>query len=115
MVGRHKEETRMIPHSTRRSQLEQRYADLEARIASIDGELDQEHSSDWEEQAIEREGDEVLETMGISAQQEMRQIEAALERLDAGDYGLCVVCGERISDRRLDVLPYTPYCRNCAP
>jgi RNA polymerase-binding transcription factor DksA len=53
--------------------------------------------------------------MGISAQQEMRQIEAAQERLDEGEYGICTVCGERISDKRLDVLPYTPFCRNCAP
>jgi RNA polymerase-binding transcription factor DksA len=105
----------MIPLSTRRSQLEQRYADLSARVTSIDTELDQERSSDWEELAVEREGDEVLESMGISAQQEMRQIEAALERLDEGEYGACTVCGERISDKRLDVLPYTPFCRNCAP
>jgi RNA polymerase-binding transcription factor DksA len=105
----------MIPLSTRRSQLEQRYADLSARVTSIDTELDQERSSDWEELAVEREGDEVLESMGISAQQEMRQIEAALERLDEGEYGVCTVCGERISDKRLDVLPYTPFCRNCAP
>ncbi len=91
------------------------YADLSARITSIDTELDQQRSTDWEELAIEREGDEVLESMGISAQQEMRQIEAALERLDEGEYGVCTVCGERISDKRLDVLPYTPFCRNCAP
>jgi RNA polymerase-binding transcription factor DksA len=105
----------MIPLSTRRTQLEQRYSDLSARIASIDTELDQQRSTDWEELAIEREGDEVLESMGISAQQEMRQIEAALERLDEGEYGVCTACGERISDKRLDVLPYTPFCRNCAP
>jgi RNA polymerase-binding transcription factor DksA len=104
----------MIPLSTRRTQLEQRYADLSARITSIDTELDQQRSTDWEELAIEREGDEVLESMGISAQQEMRQIEAALERLDEGEYGVCTTCGERISDKRLDVLPYTPFCRNCA-
>lgn len=105
----------MIPLSTRRTQLEQRHADLSARITSIDTELDQQRSTDWEELAVEREGDEVLESMGISAQQEMRQIEAALERLDEGEYGVCTVCGERISDKRLDVLPYTPFCRNCAP
>jgi RNA polymerase-binding transcription factor DksA len=105
----------MIPLTTRRAQLEERYADLKARLESIDGELDQNPSADWEDLATEREGDEVLERMGISAQQEMRQIEAALERLDAGEYGDCVSCGEPISDERLDVLPYTPFCRDCAP
>ncbi len=105
----------MIPHSTRRKQLETRHADLAARLAAIDGELDSHISADWEEMATEREGDEVLETMGLSAQQEMRMIEAALERLDEGNYGTCVTCGEAISDKRLDVLPYTPFCQRCAP
>jgi RNA polymerase-binding transcription factor DksA len=104
----------MIPLSTRRAQLMARSADLEARMAAIDLELDQPVSMDWEDLATEREGDEVLETMGVSAQQELRQIGAALERLDAGEYGTCVTCGDRISDERLDVLPYTPFCRNCA-
>ena len=104
----------MIPMSTRRAQLLARFADLEARLESIDSELDQHLSTDWEDLATEREGDEVLEGMGLSAQQEMRQIGAALERLDAGEYGVCVTCGDQISDARLDVLPYTPFCRNCA-
>jgi RNA polymerase-binding transcription factor DksA len=105
----------MIPLKTRRAQLEARFADLEARLASIDGELDQHLSTDWEDLAAEREGDEVLEGMGLSAQQEMRQIAAALERLDAGEYGTCVTCGKQIADKRLDVLPYTPFCQTCAP
>lgn len=104
----------MITNSQRRAQLQARYADLEKRVVAIDEELDAEHSSDWEELAIEREGDEVLEGIGFSAQSEMRQIEAALERLDSGEYGICVTCGEPISEERLNVLPYTPFCRNCA-
>ena len=81
---------------------------------SIDSELDQHLSSDWDDLASEREGDEVLEGMGLSAQQELRQIVAALERLDAGDYGICVTCGQPIADKRLDLLPCTPFCQSCA-
>ncbi len=104
----------MISHSQRRTQLEDRYAELEARIAAIGDELDAEHSPDWEDLAVEREDDEVLEGVGNSAQQEMRQIEAALERLDSGQYGTCTSCGEPITEERLNILPYTPFCRNCA-
>ncbi len=104
----------MIPTSARRVQLEARYADLKTRIEAIDDELDSHQSTDWEELAVEREADEVLEGIGVSAQHEMRQIEAALERMDAGEYGVCVRCGDAISEERLDVLPYTPFCRNCA-
>lgn len=104
----------MISHSQRRAQLQARYAELEKRIVAIDEELDAEHSSDWDELAIEREDDEVLEGVGNSAQREIRQIEAALERLDSGEYGVCTICGDPIPDERLTILPYTPFCRNCA-
>ncbi|MHA1127489.1 MAG: TraR/DksA C4-type zinc finger protein, partial [Alphaproteobacteria bacterium] len=30
------------------------------------------------------------------------------------EYGVCVACGEDISEERLDVLPDTPKCRKCA-
>ncbi len=87
---------------------------LDTKLHEIDSELDSHNSPDWEELAVERETDEVLEGMGLSGQQEIRAINAALERMDEGEYGHCVNCGERISEERLDVLPYTPFCRVCA-
>ena len=45
---------------------------------------------------------------------ELRRIEAALARIDAGDYGFCVECGEEIAGRRLEFDPATPYCVTCA-
>lgn len=45
---------------------------------------------------------------------EIRQIEAALKRLETGDYGHCVSCGEDIQARRLDFDPSVPNCINCA-
>jgi RNA polymerase-binding transcription factor DksA len=104
----------MTPFSARKTQLETRLADLKGRLRGIEAELDSHQSQDWEELATEREGDEVLEGMGISGQQEIRKIEAALARIDAGEYGLCVKCGAEIGEARLNVLPYTPFCRTCA-
>jgi RNA polymerase-binding transcription factor DksA len=40
----------------------------------------------------------------------LRDVEDALRRLDDGTYGSCVVCGRRIPDERLDLVPETPYC-----
>jgi RNA polymerase-binding transcription factor DksA len=105
----------MIPLTTRKAQLDARLADLRKRLTGIDAELDSHQAKDWEELATERESDEVLEGIGLSGQQEIRQIEAALVRLEAGEYGYCVKCGAEIGEERLDVLPYTPFCRNCAP
>ena len=44
----------------------------------------------------------------------LEQIEAALERIEDGDYGSCVECSGRIPKMRLKAIPYTPYCVKCA-
>jgi DnaK suppressor protein len=46
--------------------------------------------------------------------QEIRRIDAALARVDAGDYGWCVECGEAIEAKRLEVDPAAPRCAGCA-
>lgn len=47
-------------------------------------------------------------------QAELNRIQAALKRLDDGDYGYCVSCDEPIARKRLDVDPATPTCISCA-
>jgi DnaK suppressor protein len=44
----------------------------------------------------------------------LEQIEAALARIEDGNYGSCIECGTRIPKTRLQVLPHTPYCVKCA-
>jgi RNA polymerase-binding protein DksA len=41
------------------------------------------------------------------------QINLALERLDAGQYGICERCGKEIDPRRLNALPYATLCIAC--
>lgn len=98
----------------RKAELSKRMVDLAARIDEIGTELQSHQTRDWSDLATERESDEVLEGMGLSAQAEIRAIEAALDRCGAGTYGVCTRCGAGISDARLDVLPFTPLCRDCA-
>lgn len=43
----------------------------------------------------------------------LRSIEHALERLDAGTYGICEHCGQPINPERLDVLPSATLCIEC--
>lgn len=42
------------------------------------------------------------------------KVDHALERVAAGQYGLCESCGNSIPVERLDVLPYTTLCVTCA-
>jgi len=41
------------------------------------------------------------------------KIRRALARMDEGEYGECVVCGEPIGDRRLEIRPVTTHCIDC--
>jgi RNA polymerase-binding transcription factor DksA len=104
----------MTDLSRHRIQLEDQLALLTARLRDLDAELDSHQSKDWEERAVEREDDEVLERLGQSGQAEIAQIRAALARMDEDCYGICVSCGDPISEERLDLLPATPFCRSCA-
>jgi DnaK suppressor protein len=54
-----------------------------------------------------------LETKG-RRQQQLSRIDAALRRIDTGDFGICLTCGEEINSRRLDVDPSYTQCIKCA-
>lgn len=43
----------------------------------------------------------------------LARIDAALARLDAGQYGRCIECGEDISEARLRALPFAVRCLGC--
>lgn len=97
-----------------KNKLLSRQAELKERLDEIEHDLDEPASADTEERATEREGDEVLESLGNQGAAELKRIEAALKRIDDGSYGDCVKCGEEIAPERLELLPATPFCRNCA-
>jgi DnaK suppressor protein len=44
---------------------------------------------------------------------QLRMIEAALDRLNSGDYGICLGCDEPIPAKRLKALPWARYCVGC--
>jgi DnaK suppressor protein len=43
----------------------------------------------------------------------LEQVEGALERFEAGTYGLCEQCGKEIDPARLKALPYATLCLSC--
>lgn len=54
-----------------------------------------------------------IETKGRRKDQLLR-IEGALRRISAGDFGVCLMCGEEINIRRLEVDPSYTQCIMCA-
>ena len=100
-----------------KQKLEARKQELELRVTAINADvshLNQPLSNDWSEQAVERENDEVLEALGNSSQDELRQIHLALQRIEAGRYENCEECDQLIPEKRLQLLPHTSYCTTCA-
>ena len=45
---------------------------------------------------------------------EMQRINAALLRIDDGDYGYCLTCGDDIEKKRIELDPAIPTCIGCA-
>ena len=43
----------------------------------------------------------------------LRNVRAALARIDEGMYGTCLHCEEDISPKRLHAVPWAPYCIQC--
>ncbi|MCC5967380.1 MAG: TraR/DksA family transcriptional regulator [Natronohydrobacter sp.] len=104
----------MTDIAARRTQIKERQLELMARATFVDQELGAHGSPDWEDNAIEHEDDETLEALGHAAERELLMLDAAMKRIEAGEYGFCVKCGAEISPARLDLLPATPFCQTCA-
>ena len=55
-----------------------------------------------------------LSRLGETQRREIAQIDAALARLDAGEFGICTDCEQEIDPRRLKALPSALLCTECA-
>lgn len=55
----------------------------------------------------------ILLSIGDNAHQIMKLVQEALERIDEGEYGVCVECGEDIPEKRLELVPYAQFCVRC--
>lgn len=91
--------------------------ELESRLQAITRDVRHEDnplSGDWEEQAVQRENEEVIDALGNETRRELEQVKQALMRVESGDYPYCADCGNEIQPARLELLPYTSLCVACA-
>src|ERR671936_2304707 len=51
--------------------------------------------------------------LGNGDRELLRDVEAALRKIEDGSFGACERCGEPISEKRLDALPFARYCIDC--
>jgi len=82
--------------------------------AELAGLRSAERGQEFEEVAQTEQGAADLLRLGEAERLEIRRIDAALERIEAGDYGVCAECGGPIEKRRLEALPWAVRCATCA-
>lgn len=70
--------------------------------------------ADFSEQAVQRENDEVLDGLAVSVRDQLDQIQAALRRVQDGDYAWCERCGKEIEAARHRALPSATLCIACS-
>jgi len=84
-----------------------------SRVQKEGSSLGQECPSDTGELSVTSFSREFLFNQSTRRTQLLRNIEAALHRIEQGTFGECADCGDEINARRLEVMPFTAYCREC--
>jgi len=51
--------------------------------------------------------------LGEQGWQKLKQVDTAIEKIGAGEYGICAQCESTIPEARLKVVPYTEFCTQC--
>lgn len=76
-------------------------------------ERDSEATQDPADMAANAYTKELLVSMSANDRRLLELIDEALERIEAGEYGDCVHCGEPVQERRLEAVPWARHCLRC--
>jgi DnaK suppressor protein len=68
---------------------------------------------DAADQAVQSYQKEMLFSQTTSGHEQLALVRLALKRLDEGTYGECIHCGKTIGIKRLEAVPWTPFCIEC--
>jgi DnaK suppressor protein len=88
--------------------------DLVQRVGATQATERQEVATGQNDNAKLWEVSDIRDDLDTQAATELDQVNQALARLDAGEYGLCTECDEPIAEARLKALPYATLCIQCA-
>ena len=84
---------------------------MEAEMTSRERDL--EATKDPADMAANAYTKELLISMSANDRRLLDLIDEALQRVETGDYGECVNCGEPVQEKRLDAVPWARYCLRC--
>ncbi len=104
----------MIDQDEARKSLLAKRTELAQRLGVTQATERQEVSEGQNDNAQLWEVSDSRDDLDSQAATELDQVNQALARLDAGEYGLCADCEEPIAEARLKALPYATLCIQCA-
>jgi DnaK suppressor protein len=101
-----------------RQRLEEKQIELETRIKGLteahpgeQGPNDATDSpTDFEENAVDFLETQQEQSLMVNAQALLTEVLDALTRIERGTYGICIVCGDPIPEKRLEALPWAARC-----
>ena len=96
--------------------LRQRQQELEQAVANtVEQALasNPDDTRDVADQAVAGYQKELLFTQGTVRSAQLRLVRQALVRLAEGSFGDCIRCYQAIGAKRIEALPWTPYCIDC--
>ena len=76
-------------------------------------ERDSEATQDPADMAANAYTKELLVSMSANDRRLLELVDEALERIEAGEYGECVHCGEPVQEKRLEAVPWARHCLRC--
>lgn len=100
-----------------REKLLARAADLRERLTRVQADLGRRPEplpKDSPDAAIAVENDEVLAALEAATLSELAHLDAAIERMNDGLFGICESCAGPINPARLEAVPYASRCASCA-
>lgn len=68
---------------------------------------------DFVDRALESRTREMLYRLGDAERRLVQRIDAALIRMDVGEYGVCANCGKEVQEARLQAVPWALHCVEC--
>lgn len=96
--------------------LDDKKSSLSAEIAktrSAEEETTEESTQDIADKAVSSYTREFLYSLTDGERNTLLHIDDALTRIDEGTYGTCLNCGQLMTEKRLNAVPWAPYCLDC--
>jgi RNA polymerase-binding transcription factor len=110
-VGMRKD--RLASFKKRLIEKERQLVDEVGKSASYGKDQEDDSIKDLGDQANTAYTREFFFELGNGDRRLLREVVAALAKIDDGSFGSCERCGEPIAEKRLDAVPFTRYCINC--